>query len=267
MRIQLASDLHLEFLARYFPGERLIAPAHQAEVLVLAGDISHAVGAIALFRDWPVPVLYVIGNHEAYGACIETVRDELARAVQGTSVRLLEREAVDVGGVRFLGCTLWTDYRLRSNRTQRQLMENAELRLNDHRLIRSHDGGLFSPDHALRDHELSRSWLSKELSLAYDGRTVVVSHHAPHPLSIHPRYSGDSLNASFASDLSELLQKTDFWLHGHVHNSVDYRIGRCRVVANPRGYPLNVASAPSVSSLAFENPSFKYTCVIDTAAI
>lgn len=264
MRIQLASDLHLEFLARDFPGERLIVPAHQADVLVLAGDVSHASAAIELFKDWPVPVLYVAGNHEAYGECLEAVHDEIKRLAEGTSIKFLEREAVDFGGVRFLGCTLWTDYRLRANRTQRQMMENAQLRLNDHRLIRTRNGELFSPEHALQDHERSRAWLATELSRPYEGTTVVVTHHGPHPLSVHPRYAGDITNAAFVSDLTELLQKADFWLHGHVHDSFDYRLGRCRVVANPRGYALNRTSTPTVKGLKFENPNFDYACVIDT---
>lgn len=67
MRIQLASDLHLEFLRGYFPGERLIAPAHQADVLVLAGDIEKGTAGVELFSDWTTPVLYVLGNHEFYG--------------------------------------------------------------------------------------------------------------------------------------------------------------------------------------------------------
>lgn len=263
MRIQLASDLHLEFLARDFPGECLISPAHQADVLVLAGDISHASSAVELFKDWPVPVLYTIGNHEAYGGCIEVVQEELVRAAQGTSVRFMEREAVDFGGVRFLGCTLWTDYRLDRNRSQRQQMENAQLNLNDHRLIRMRDGDLFSPEHALRNHERSRAWLSQELSLPYNGKTVVISHHGPHPKSVHPRWKGEPLNSAFVSDLSELLPHADLWLHGHVHDSFDYRIDRCRVVANPRGYALNRSSAPSVDCLTFENPNFNYACVIE----
>lgn len=28
----------------------------------------------------------------------------------------------------------------------------------------------------------------------------------------------------------------DLWVHGHMHNSVDYRVGATRVVTNPRGY-------------------------------
>lgn len=262
MRIQLASDLHLELLARNFPDERLIVPAHQADVLVLAGDISHACSGVELFKDWPVPVLYIMGNHEAYGGCLEAVQEELARAAQGTSVRFLEREVADFGGVRFLGCTLWTDYRLRSNRTQRQLMENAQLRITDHRLIRTRDGELFSPEHALRDHERSRAWLSQELSHPYDGKTVVISHHGPHLQSVHHRYIGEPLNGAFVSDLSELLPKADLWLHGHVHDNFDYNVSGCRVVANPRGYALNKNAVEAAKELVFENPGFQWACVV-----
>jgi predicted phosphodiesterase len=137
MKIQLASDLHLEHLARRFPSETLIRAARDADVLVLAGDIAHASDAIALFGSWPVPVLYVLGNHETYGECLEDVQEAFTAEARGTSVKFLERQTVDFGGVRFLGCTLWTDYRLRSNRTQSQLMENAGFRINDHRLIRT----------------------------------------------------------------------------------------------------------------------------------
>lgn len=263
MKVQLASDLHLEFLAHCCPGETLIRPAHQADVLVLAGDVAHASNAVPLFKDWPVPVLYVLGNHEFYGGCIETVREELAGAIAGTSVRVLERDAVDFGGVRFLGCTLWTEYRLRSNRTQRQLMEHAALCLNDHRLVQIRPGELFTPEHALNDHEASRAWLAQQLSEPYEGKTVVVTHHAPHPLSIHPRYGGDPTNAAFASELPQLLQMADVWLHGHVHDSFDYSVEGCRVVANPRGYALKLGAARDIGALKFENSAFEQDLVID----
>lgn len=267
MRVQIASDLHLEHLARCFPGETLIRPAPEADVLVLAGDIAQATGAVSRFGDWPVPVLYVVGNHEFYGGCVDAVRDELTAATAGSSVRVLEREVADFGGVRFLGCTLWTDYRLRSNRTQRHLMENAALRLNDHRLIRTGAGDIFQPEHALQDHEISRTWLAQELSKPYAGKSVVVTHHAPHSLSVHPRYVGDPTNAAFASDLAELLHRADLWIHGHVHDSVDYRVEGCRVVANPRGYARNAHSAKSMDALQFENPAFEHALVIDISSL
>jgi predicted phosphodiesterase len=270
MRVQLASDLHLELLTHRFPGEQLIAPANGADVLVLAGDIAGGSSAIELFADWPVPVLYVAGNHEAYGGTWEAVQRDLRQAAAGTPVRFLERDVVDLGGVRFLGCTLWTDYQLeqRSARrqwTQREMMQNAETCINDHRRIRTVGGGPFLPQHALADHFRSRAWLEHELSTPYLGKTVVVTHHAPNLRSIHPRYAGDITNAAFASDLPGLTTHADVWLHGHVHDSFDYRVGRCRVVANPRGYAKNRDSAADVRELQFENPAFQWSCTVDVA--
>lgn len=262
MRIQLASDLHLEFLQRTFPGERLIAPAHGADLLVLAGDIASGLQAIELFRDWPVPVLYVAGNHEFYGGAFDQLRVDLRRAARGTSVCFLDNDYLDMGGVRFLGATLWTDYRLPLNRTQRQLMQAAEKGLNDHRVIKTHEG-VFSAARALEEHEQSRRWLQRQLAAPYEGRTVVVTHHAPHPLSVHPRYAGDPLNAAFASDLTELLSLADLWLHGHVHDSFDYEVDGCRVVANPRGYVGNIYEARAAKELVFENPSFQWACILE----
>ena len=261
MKIQIASDLHLEFLQRNFPGERIIAPAPEAELLVLAGDIANGVDAVSLFADWPVPVLYVAGNHEFYAQSFEQTRADLRAACVGTSVRFLDNDVADFGGVRFLGCTLWTDYRLNLNRTQRQLMENAEMRLNDHHSIRTQEGR-FSAAQALAEHERSRSWLERNLAQPYDGKTVVISHHGPHPLSVHPRYAGDITNAAFVSDLSDLLPKADLWLHGHVHDTFDYVIENCRVIANPRGYARDRSVAKS-SELLFENPLFQWAFVVD----
>ena len=184
--MQIASDLHLEFLQRPFPGERLISPACGADLLVQAGDIANGIEAIELFRDWPVPVLYLAGNHEFYGHAIEQVRADLRKAAAGTSIMFIDNDVVDFGRVRFLGTTLWTDYRLERDRTQRQLMENAELRINDHFRIR-YSNGKFTAERALAEHELARVWLVHELEKPYDGKTVVVSHHGPHPLSVHSR--------------------------------------------------------------------------------
>lgn len=264
MRIQLASDLHLEHLENWFPAAQTISPAHGADFLVLAGDIGRGTNALKLFRDWPVPVLYVAGNHEAYGSTWSGTLAELREAARETSVYFLERDSADFGGVRFLGCTLWTDYRLRSNRTQRQLMEHAEQRISDHRQIRSEAGGYFTAADALREHETSMAWLASELARPYGGKTVVVTHHGPHPLSVHPRYLGEPTNAAFVSDLSELLEQgPSLWLHGHVHDSVDYNVGCCRVVANPRGYPRNASSCELEKDLVFENQCYECALVLE----
>ncbi|MCS3395313.1 metallophosphoesterase [Burkholderia thailandensis] len=263
MRIQLASDLHLELLAKQFPGETLIKHAHMVDILILAGDIARASDAVELFGDWPVPVIYVAGNHELYHKCYEDTFISLKERTQGTSIRFLERDVVDFGGVRVLGCILWTDYLLFGARLQHHAMANAQRHLNDHRVIRTATGDRFRPDDALREHEKARAWLQEQLQQPYDGKTLVVTHHGAHPSSVHPRYAGDITNAAFVSDLTELVERADFWFHGHVHDSFDYAVGKCRVVANPRGYARNPYSAITPKALEFENASFQPACVID----
>ncbi len=261
MKIQLASDLHLEFLQRDFPGECLIAPAHGADVLVLAGDIANGTDAIRLFQDWPVPVLYVAGNHEFYHHPFEPTRIALREAAQDTNVHFLDNDVVDFGGVRFLGCTLWTDYRF-GNLAQEALMAEAERTIRDHHVIRTQDG-YFTAAKALKAHEVARDWLQRELAKPYEGKTVVITHHAPHSLSIHPRYADDPVNAAFASQLDDLLGKANLWLHGHVHDSFEYIINGCHVVANPRGYARNRIQVSKANELRFENESFQWACVIE----
>jgi predicted phosphodiesterase len=265
MRFQLASDLHLEHLQRSFPGERLISPAAGAELLVLAGDIANGTAAIDLFKDWPVPVLYVAGNHEFYGESFEQARIDLKAASAGTAIQFLDNDTAEYGGVRFLGATLWTDYCFYEERTQRQSMSVAGNSLNDHRVIRTQEGN-FSTDRALAEHTISRDWLTRQLRLPYAGKTVVITHHGPHEKSVHPRFKGEPLNTAFISNLGSLVEQADVWVHGHVHDFCDYIVGKCRVVVNPRGYPLN-RNTVDFTDLKFENPAFKPFCVIDTDLI
>lgn len=262
MKIQLASDLHLEFLEQRFPGYRVVEPA-DADLLVLAGDIHRATQAIDTFADWPVPVLYVHGNHEAYHEQYGELLPRLRARAAGGNVHFLENDALVLGGVRFLGCCLWTDYRLPAF-AQQVAMQEAERTLLDHRMI--HIGErLLTAEDALQLHQASRRWLEAQLAQDFAGPTVVISHHAPHPLSIHPRYAGSPLNGGFVSDLTPLLARANLWLHGHVHDSFDYEIAGTRVVANPRGYAANRLGAATPAELAWENPDFDPRLVIEVA--
>ena len=83
-----------------------------------------------------------------------------------------------------------------------------------------------------------------------------MTHHAPHRSSIHENYKASPINPAFASHLPELVEQADLWVHGHVHNSFDYRVGRCRVVCNPAGYCRSFGRAGTGQGYVLENSEF-----------
>lgn len=87
-------------------------------------------------------------------------------------------------------------------------------------------------------HQESRAFIEAALATPYHGKTIVLTHHAPSPRSLHPKFTGHPSNAGFASDLTELILATDpdLWVHGHVYHFLDYVEGTTRIVCNPRGY-------------------------------
>jgi len=92
--------------------------------------------------------------------------------------------------------------------------------------------------------------LDEELRKPFDGPTVVITHHAPSPRSIAGKFRGNPLNPAFASNLEPIIvaHQPVLWIHGHMHDSFDYRISKTRVVCNPRGYfpnELNPAFDPN----------------------
>uniref|UniRef100_UPI0035B09A8E metallophosphoesterase n=1 Tax=Hylemonella sp. TaxID=2066020 RepID=UPI0035B09A8E len=201
MKIQIASDLHLEGLQESLREKcpTLIAPAPDADLLVLAGDIHEDCAGIELFKDWPVPVLYVPGNHEFYGVGWRGALEHMRRACDGTGITLLDKDEVVIDGVRFLGATLWTDYKI--NVPTEVAMSAAQTQLLDYFRIKT-QMGLLKARNTLDEHYNARSWLKRELEKPFDGTTVVITHHAPHPKSVAARYESDVLTGAFVSDLS-----------------------------------------------------------------
>lgn len=261
MRILVISDIHLECGPFKFP-----EPMPDFDVAVFAGDIgqpiSEAIRWMAEQRVGPLkdgPAIYVPGNHEFYHAEMKSSLEKGRAAAEASGVDLLSRDTVVIGGVRFIGCVLWTDYRLYG--TPKPSMVHAGQTLNDHRLIRYQEANghysRFMPWHAAAEHRLDLAFIRQELAEAFDGPTVVVTHHAPHPNSIERRYQGSPLTPAFASDLSNIIEEfqPELWIHGHDHGSHDYRIGRTRVFANQAGYP-NLHGDR-------ENRRFNPSCVIE----
>ncbi|MCX9157773.1 metallophosphoesterase [Niveibacterium sp. 24ML] len=251
MRIQILSDLHLEF-APWTP------PQADADVLVLAGDIhvgTQAADWITLHRNrLPRQIVYVAGNHEFYRGEWAQVMRRL-RALRLTGLHFLENSSAVIEGVRFLGATLWTDGALHGDPEGALACGGY---MNDYRAIRGEDGVLLSPWDTMRWHARSRDWLDRNLDMPYEGPTVVVTHHAPSLQSIAPQYLDDPVSAFFASRLDAMLDgRAALWVHGHTHASSDYRVGETRVIANPAGYPLTNGGR--------ENPAFNPALVVEVA--
>lgn len=236
MKIRLLSDLHLEFSNRHPPLEfRRI----DADVVVLAGDIDNGTRAI----DWAEQtfpdqiVLYVPGNHEFYDAEYFSAGEALKeRARKSRNVRLLDNDEVVLDGVRFLGSTLWTDFELFGAGRAAQAMSESLKYVVDFRAIRHRDDGPLTPEQTVVFHRQAVQFLDSRLSEPFAGQTVVITHHAPHPGSVHPRWASDLTSAAFVSDLSRLLGRAPLWMHGHTHDSFDYEAHGTRIVANPMGY-------------------------------
>lgn len=239
MRLWVMSDLHTEHAPLELPRE---FPA--ADVCVVAGDFG-AKGVVKSL-EWlhrhvvpAMPVVFVAGNHDYYGTSLmESVEEGRAAAASMPGVHFLENETVDLFGVTFAGCTLWTDYDLHGG--PELAMWSACRSMNDYRKIRFSKRPFerFTPTRALRMHRDSRRFLSE--ALADDGRrTVVVTHHAPSQRSLPPCFHGDQISPAYASDMEDLMMQRGpaLWVHGHIHEPVDYVVGKTRVVSSPRGYP------------------------------
>jgi predicted phosphodiesterase len=234
MKVGVVSDLHLSRGAQR-------PPANDCAVYVLAGDIGRPGEAIEWARELARPVLYVPGNHEFYGRSLSSTIGELRRLAAGSDIHILDNEEFRIGGVRFLGSTLWTDFLLDGAGTAREVAVREALRtMHDFKRIFVDDEQqlVFTPLDAEVLFRRNAAWLHERLHRSWPGPTVVVTHHAPSARSIDPRFSGSPLNACFASRLDHLLgsDKADLWIHGHMHHSVDYAQQGTRVVCNPRGY-------------------------------
>lgn len=238
MKIFVQSDQHHEI---YGVDPSFTLP--DADVFVCAGDLTRSVkGGIRWLSENVaphMPSVYVAGNHEYYKeSFFESHAEGLAENKLHDRVHFLENDVKLIDGVRFIGCTLWTDFSVMGQQPLAVL--HAQGAMNDYKMIRYRKQPFekLKPQHTMMRHSQSVSFLDAALAMPFDGKTVVVSHHAPHPFSIHERFRGDLLSAAFVNDMSELIEHRQpaLWVHGHTHDFFDYMVGDTRVLCNPRGY-------------------------------
>jgi predicted phosphodiesterase len=231
MKLHILSDLHTEF-ADFSP------PHNDADVVILAGDIGVGLGGIQWASDHFAdnPVIYVPGNHEYYNHDIELINELISKSA--ANIHVLNNGEIELNGVRFLGSTLWTDFRLYGEGEARHSRQQAKQLLTDFKII-TQRGLTFTPEDSVELHEASKVWIEGQLKQPFSGPTVVVTHHLPAAMSVAKQYANDPINPAFASNLEDLFEAycPDLWIHGHTHVPCDYELFDTRVVCNPRGYP------------------------------
>lgn len=230
MKLHIMSDLHLEH--HRDQGASFIAslPERKDTILILAGDIT------TLQQDWYAEkhlsglankykhTFYVPGNHEFYGSTPQHGWTNLA-LVAGRIPNFTALTAglpVELDGKRFHGDTLWFPDDISTQRWHKR-------QLTDFSIIKQ-----FEPWVYLQHEDTKRKFEQK----IQEG-DIVITHHMPHPGSIHPAYHGDDLNRFFLGDCSDIIaaNKPALWVHGHTHEAFDYQAGGTRIVCNPHGYP------------------------------
>ena len=262
IRLLVLSDLHLEhrrswslpegspdFDVAIFPGDIAGSPREAVDILLTQPALAER------------PIVYVPGNHEFHGGEIEARLSEGRAAAAGRRVNMLDRQTVIINGARFIGAVLWTDYDFFPG-IRDESMIHASKALEDHRAIRIRDGVrslAFTPADALARHQADLAYIERELARPFAGRTVVVTHHAPHRRSAAFEHLDNMLTTAYVSDLAATIErgKPRLWVHGHTHMSFDYEVGGSRIVCNPEGYPSGDDGTEK------ENPKFNEHLVIE----
>ncbi|MDD2747237.1 MAG: metallophosphoesterase [Acidithiobacillus ferrooxidans] len=258
MKIAYASDLHLEF-----DSSLTLTGLSTADVLVLAGDVDTMPEYYAEFLRklrlaYAGPVIFVLGNHEYYNGIFPDDRQKYREAIaQDRQAFLLENQSVIMDGVCFLGATLWTDFASgRQMRSCRRMMSDFDVIFDGASALQGigtpygHSENI-TPEAIFQVHQDNIAWLDDQFTRSlqganpWQGPTVVVTHHAPSFQSQHPRFAGSPISGGFCSNQEHRIQRwqPNVWIHGHVHDPMDYRIGKTplqgatRVLCNPWGYP------------------------------
>ncbi|WP_299189070.1 metallophosphoesterase [uncultured Psychrobacter sp.] len=251
MKLQILSDLHIDSYARQSHPIGHI-PKTDADVVLVAGDTANSDSGMPWLQEQAarlqVPLITIAGNHEYFNEDVLHFDKKLAtwdnyNVDSQLGVRVLQCQHLDIGEVRILGCTLWTDYQYQANE---DTLVVAKRFMRDYKQIYAGDA-LFSPEVSIDLHIQQRQWLKQALIDAQQlgKKTIVMTHHSISALSVSEKYATLPSNAAFVSDLSSWMHEDwapALWVHGHTHEAFDYCIGNTRVIVNPRAYPNEVSS-------------------------
>ena len=245
LNILVLADLHLDFHLNQGIDPLEQVPSEQLEGMThvfLAGDLSNKG-----HKQWKQCLPWVIervpnakvyvcpGNHDYYGGKIDR-EDKLRDVAISCGVEYLQKSELMIGSHRFLVCTLWSDFKIYGDRADN--MRNARSGMNDYRHITVAKTGFkrLTPNQTVQIHEDHRRWLEDKLSDGFEGKTIVVTHHAPHKKALLVE---TELGPCYASDMEDIIlryQPTQ-WIYGHTHTAKSFVVGTTEVRNVSVGYP------------------------------
>jgi DNA repair exonuclease SbcCD nuclease subunit len=231
MKIDYMSDLHLEKSPL-----RLQKPT--SDVLILAGDIYHVslfdYNISGFFEDISKKykhVIYVPGNHEYYDSDINIIESLRTFCNSYKNIYLLDNQTKIIDGVQFIGGTGWTHF----NNLDAGTMKQASRTINDYRRIRNGNEMLSIYDIIEKHAEYVNFFKSVDKSKYIN---IAISHHSPTYLTTAKSKIGDNfeIQGCYCSDMLQYMDGIKYWIHGHLHDSVDIDYNDCKVRSNSRGY-------------------------------
>ena len=237
MKIQYASDLHLEF---HDNSSWLKAHPLQVtgDVLVLAGDVGYLGDdnySKHPFWDWASKnyrqVIVVPGNHEFYKYFdIDTMADGWDLAIR-QNVHCRYNAVVPLSDeIDLIATTLWSKIPIQNAyMTERSVSDFYRIMASGKQL----DSTRFN-----EEHEHCFNFLKKAIYESKAKHIIVVTHHVPSELLTDPAFKDSSINGAFTVELFDFISKSpiEYWIYGHSHRNIDRIIGHTRCLSNQLGY-------------------------------
>jgi len=263
MRFRLMSDLHLEFEDRTLDFTPIPLKDDKTTVLILAGDVALGIDAVGFIQKMCkqfYKVVYCLGNHEFYYNEYNKTRARWSDRPEMPSNLILldDHVAIIDEQVRLVGGTLWTDFN-----GDDYFAKNLAIQcMNDYNCAKFKSGDKVSgyrkrplhPNDTVRAHKQTLFLITETIRVPFDGPTIVVTHHLPHPLCVAQDFRTDPLNPAYMTNLDEVIEANDIavWVHGHTHTNVDVEVHDTRILCNPRGYTPDDLNEGFDEQLTFE---------------
>lgn len=271
MKFRLLSDLHLEFQDRILDFTPIPLQEDKETILILAGDIATGIDAREFIEKLSkrfYKIVYVLGNHEFYNKEYNLIRKRWADLPGcGDNFILLDDNVAVIDDpynsniqVRLVGGTLWTDFD--NGDWHKMFQAKGPNGMNDFSCIKFKSGNKtsgyrkrkFMPEDSVRAHNITKIFINETLLKPFDGKTIVITHHLPHPLCVHDQFKTHPLTCAYMTNLDSMIADHDIavWCHGHTHTNVDFEIHGTRILCNPRGYTPNDLNEDFDDGLTFE---------------